>query len=63
MHKPGETSRVEQTSPEQSAGEPAPPRVDTTVPQRVAQRINAPYTRVGTHKITAPTIIYSHTTI
>ena len=54
MNKPGAPLRVDHTYQEISAGDPAPPRL--------AQIINSPYTRLGSHKTPAPTIPSSHIT-
>ena len=50
LNKPGAPPRLVQTSPAHIIGDPAPTRLDTTAPPRVAHRITAPYQRVDTKK-------------
>ena len=56
LNKPGSPPRVEQTSPELSAGEISPPRVDTPASPSVKKRVNEPSPKEGKHKTPAPTM-------
>ena len=56
LNKPGERPRVVHTETTESVSEPEPPRVETPAPPRVARRINAQSTRVGTIEIISPTM-------
>ena len=62
LNKPGSPPRVEQTSPELSAGEISLPRVDTPESPSVKKRVNEPSPKEGKHKTPAPTITSTSTT-